>query len=400
MNDTNGNKETAHQILAWLKDAQEDMVALLRELVLAESPTTSPESQERIQALLREWLRDLGFQIRLIPGQKSGGHLHAFRSQTSADRPRQLLLGHSDTVWPIGTLQKMPVAVRGRKMVGPGVYDMKAGLAQMVFALRALRALELDPTVSPTIFVNSDEETGSEESTPHIRRLAREVERVFVLEPSLGTEGKIKTARKGVGRFDIVAHGKAAHAGLNPEKGRSAILELSYVIQKLFALSEPAAGVNVNVGRVVGGLRPNVIAPEGRAEVDVRVPTQEAARRLETSIHNLQPETPGVTLEITGDVGRPPLERTSRNRALWQLARDRGRDLGLALEEGMAGGGSDGNTTSRLAATLDGLGAVGDGAHATHEFVYVDTMPERAALLALLLLAPPQKQDAGNGQLE
>ena len=399
MNDTNRNKQTAHQILSWLKDAEEEMVALLRELVLAESPTTSPESQERVHALLQERLRDLGFQVRLIPGQQSGGHLHAFRPQDSAGRPRQLLLGHSDTVWPIGTLQEMPVAVRGRKMVGPGVYDMKAGLTQMIFALCALHALDLDPTVSPTIFVNSDEETGSEESTPHIRRLAREVERVFVLEPSLGTEGKIKTARKGVGRFDIVAHGKAAHAGLDPEKGRSAILELAYVIQKLFALSEPAAGVNVNVGRVVGGLRPNVIAPEGRAEVDVRVPTQEAARRIETAIHTLQPETPGVTLEITGEVDRPPLERTPRNRALWQLALAVGQHLGLALEEGVAGGGSDGNTTSPLAATLDGLGAVGDGAHAAHEFVYIDTMPERAALLALLLLAPSLRQEGGNGQL-
>lgn len=389
MDDTHTRPERAQRVLSFLQDAQEEMVAFLRDLALAESPTTVPESQARVHALLRERLEPLGFQVRVLPGEQSGGHLYAARPHDEGRRPRQLLLGHSDTVWPIGTLEEMPVAVRGRKMVGPGVYDMKAGLTQMIFALRALHELGLEPAVAPTLFVNSDEETGSQESTPHIRRFAREVERVFVLEPSLGTDGKIKTARKGVGRFDVVARGKAAHAGLDPEKGRSAILELAHAIQKLFALSDPAAGVNVNVGRVIGGLRPNVIAPEARAEVDVRVPTQEAARRIETAIHGLQPETPGVTLEITGEVRRPPLERTPRNRALWELARATGRDLGLALTEGTAGGGSDGNTTSRLAATLDGLGAVGDGAHADHEFVYVDAMPERAALLTLLLLAPP-----------
>lgn len=383
----NGNEERARAIYAYLQDAQEEMVAFLRELALAESPTTAPEAQARVQALLREPLEGSGFLVEVLPGQQSGGHLYAGRPQDEG-RPRQLLLGHSDTVWPIGTVDEMPVAVRGPKMVGPGVYDMKAGLTQMVFALRALDELGLEPAVAPTIFVNSDEETGSDESTPHIRRFAADVERVFVLEPSLGAEGRIKTARKGVGRFDVVARGRAAHAGLDPEKGRSAILELSYVIQKLFALNDPAAGVNVNVGRVVAGLRPNVIAPEGRAEIDVRVPTQEAARRVEAAIYDLQPETPDVTLEITGAVYRPPLERTPRNRALWELARTFGRDLGLALQEGTAGGGSDGNTTSPLAATLDGLGAVGDGAHASHEFVYVDAMPQRAALLALLLLAP------------
>lgn len=390
--DGNGNKERAQAVHAYLQNAQEEMIAFLRELVLAESPTTVPKAQAAVQALLREPLEELGYEVEALPGQQSGGHLYAARPQDDGRRPRQLLLGHSDTVWPIGAVQEMPVAVRDRKMVGPGVYDMKAGLTQMIFALRALHQLGLEPAVAPTVFINSDEETGSDESTPHIRRFAREVERVFVLEPSLGAEGRIKTARKGVGRFDVVARGRAAHAGLDPEKGRSAILELSYVIQKLFALNDPAAGVNVNVGRVVSGLRPNVIAPEGRAEIDVRVPTREAARRVEEAIYALEPETPGVTLEITGAVYRPPLERTPRNRALWELARACGQDLGLALEEGTAGGGSDGNTTSPLAATLDGLGAVGDGAHASHEFVYVDAMPQRAALLALLLLAPPLRE--------
>ena len=389
----NGNQERARAIFAYLQGAQEKMVAFLRELALAESPTTVPDAQARVQALLREPLEDLGFAVQVLPGQQSGGHLYATRPQEKEGGPRQLLLGHSDTVWPIGTVEEMPVALRGRKMVGPGVYDMKAGLTQMIFALRALHELGFEPAVAPTVFINSDEETGSDESTSHIRRFARAVERVFVLEPSLGSEGRLKTARKGVGRFDVVARGRAAHAGLDPEKGRSAILELSYVIQKLFALNDPAAGVNVNVGRVVAGLRPNVVAPEGRAEIDVRVPTREAARHVEEAIYALKPETPGVTLEITGEVGRPPLERTPRNRALWELARARGRDLGLALQEGTAGGGSDGNTTSPLAATLDGLGAIGDGAHASHEFVYVDAMPQRAALLALLLLAPSLETD-------
>jgi glutamate carboxypeptidase len=283
----------------------------------------------------------------------------------------------------------MPLEMGEGVLRGPGVYDMKAGLVQMVYALQALQELRVEPMVSPVVFINSDEEIGSHESTPHIRRLARIADRAFVLEPSLGLDGKLKTSRKGVGRFTVTVKGKASHAGLNPDGGASAILELSYVIQKLFAMNDPRKGTSVNVGVIDGGLRPNVIAPESRAMVDVRVQTQEDAKRMEESIHALQPVTPGIALEITGRIGRQPMEPTPQNRRLWETARQVGRSINLELTEGAAGGASDGNTTSLYTATLDGLGAVGDGAHAQHEFIYYDKMVERSALLALLLMAPP-----------
>jgi glutamate carboxypeptidase len=303
--------------------------------------------------------------------------------------PMQLLLGHIDTVWPVGTLAEMPVETDAGRMRGPGVYDMKGGLTQIRFALETLRDLDLQTSVMPLVLVNSDEEIGSRESTRTIRRFARIANRAFVLEPSLGQDGRIKTARKGLGRFTIKVKGRAAHAGLNPEAGASAILELSHQIQSLFALNDPAAGVTVNVGMIDGGLGANVIAPESSAAVDVRVPTHEAARRIEEAIRGLKPVTPGVRVEVEGAFGRPPMERTAEGRALWAVARDLGRELGLDLEEGAAGGGSDGNTTSQFTATLDGLGPVGDGAHAHHEFLFVDSLIERTALLAMLVLAPP-----------
>jgi glutamate carboxypeptidase len=236
--------------------------------------------------------------------------------------------------------------------------------------------------------VNSDEEIGSAESSVIVERLAQEVQRTFVLEPSLGLLGNLKTARKGVGRFEVVANGRAAHAGLEPEKGISAVLELSYQIQNLFAMNDLERGISVNVGTIEGGLRPNVVAPTSKAIVDVRVPSMEYAVEIERAIYGLEPVTPEVTLMIKGGINRPPLERTPANRRLWTLARELGESLGLVLEEAMAGGGSDGNTTSQFTATLDGLGAVGDGAHARHEFIFIDKMIERCALLVLLLTAP------------
>jgi glutamate carboxypeptidase len=209
------------------------------------------------------------------------------------------------------------------------------------------------------------------------------------MEPALGEEGMIKTRRKGIGRFTVTVFGKAAHAGLDPESGASAILELSHVIQTLFALNDSDAGVSVNVGMVDGGLQPNVIAPHSQAVVDVRVPTIGDGDRIEQIIHGIEPATPGVRLKIEGRIGRPSMERTERNEALWQQASRVGEELGMALEQGSAGGGSDGNTTSQYTATLDGLGPVGHGAHAEREFLYIDRTLDRAALLAMLLLAPP-----------
>ena len=380
--------ETAQEVLGYLREQEQALVGFLERLALAESPTAEPASQDEVLRTLSGVLTEIGYATWRVPGRRSGGHLYT-RPERRRCAAAQLLLGHCDTVWPLGTLAEMPVEVKDGVITGPGVYDMKGGLAQMIFALRALRDLDLNPPLTPVVFVNSDEEVGSRGSTRYIRRLARAVQRTFVLEPSLGPSGKLKTARKGVGRFSVVVEGEAAHAGLDPEGGASAILELSYLIQALFALNDPARGITVNVGTIDGGLSPNVVAPESRAVLDVRVPTREDARRVEEAIYGLKPVTPGVTLRVEGGMGRPPMERTPRNRRLWEKACGLGKELGLDLDDGMAGGGSDGNTTSLFTATLDGLGAVGDGAHAHHEFVYVDRMVERCALLALLLMEPP-----------
>ena len=376
------------EILDLVRADRQYMIELLEQLTLAESPSSSAESQQRIRNQLRDELEALGFGTRLLPGLKSGGQIYARPRQRRRGNARQLIVGHFDTVWPVGTLETMPFTVEDDLVKGPGVFDMKGGLVQLVLALRALAQLGLEPTVTPVIFLNSDEEIGSRESARYITALARRAERAFVLEPSLGPSGLIKTARKGVGRFTILARGRAAHAGLDPERGASAILELSFVIQKLFALNDPKHGVTVNVGTIDGGLRPNVIAPTSRAVVDVRVATQADADRIEQAIYALAPQTDGVELEIGGGMGRPPLEPTPRNQALWTLAQELGRSLGLALGEARAGGGSDGNTTSLYTATLDGLGPVGDGAHAHHEQLSLDRTGERAALLGLLLMAP------------
>jgi glutamate carboxypeptidase len=384
------NARPGEDILAYLEGRRLEMVAFLERLVRAESPTRVPEAQANVQGLLTKALVDLGYTVRLIAGEgRSGGHLYARPGDRVRCRPVQLLVGHCDTVWPLGTLAGMPFEVRGRVIKGPGTNDMKGGLTQLVFALEALRALRLPPIVTPVVFINSDEEIGSPESRPLIRRLARRACRAFVLEPALGPSGKLKTTRKGAGSFVVRVAGKSAHAGLNPEAGASAILELAHVIQKLHALNDPGRGISVNVGKIDGGIGANVVAPTSTAMVDVRVRTSEDARWIERAIRGLQPVTPGTRLEIEGAVDLPPLEPTPRNRTLWEAARRVGQEIGLELEEGLAGGVSDGNTISLYTSTLDGLGAVGDGAHAQHEFLDVDAMPKRCALLARLLTLPP-----------
>lgn len=379
----------SREIFDYLASKQDEMIAFLKQLVLAESPTSAPDSQALVMTTLFEALQELAFDVRIIPGRKTGGQILANWKGTAGTSGSQLLLGHCDTVWPIGTLEKMPFCVEENIIRGPGVYDMKGGLTQMIFSVKAISELDLEYQLSPVVFINSDEELGSIESGHRIEELALEMSRVFVLEPSLGLDGKLKTARKGVGRFDIVVNGQAAHAGLDPEKGISAVLDMAFLIQKLFAMNDLKRGISVNVGTIEGGIRPNVIAPQSKAVVDVRVPSMDDARELEEAILGLQPTTPGITLEIEGSISRPPLERTMANQALWSLAKNLGEDLGLSLDEAMAGGGSDGNTTSQYTATLDGLGAVGDGAHAQHEFIFIDKMIERATLLALLLISGP-----------
>lgn len=378
----------------------EAMVGLLEELAALESPSDVPESQVPVQGRLAESLRRLGFHVRRLPGRTRGGVLLALPGPDWGENaPRQLLLGHSDTVWPSGTAASvMPIRREGGRLLGPGVFDMKAGLVLMVFALEILRDLDLPPAVAPVVLVNSDEEVGSPESAPVIRRWARRVERVYVLEPASGPDGALKTARKGVARYRVEVRGRSAHAGLEPEKGASAVLALASLIQEIHALGEPAEGTTLNVGVVGGGSRANVVPGEAWALVDVRFATEETGRAIHRRLRGLRTSVPGTSVVVHRESLVPPLEPTPRNRALWEAARVAARDLGLRLGEAAVGGGSDGNLTSRYTATLDGLGAVGGGAHAVHEFVELASLPERAALLARLLLLPPwQARTPGSG---
>jgi glutamate carboxypeptidase len=386
---TDINKTIAAKILSHSVAKQTDMLVLLKRAVNIESPSQLPETQAPVFQLFSDFLISLGYRCRFLRGDTSGGQMLAIPLNRQRNTPQQLILGHVDTVWPVGSLETMPVESREGRLHGPGSYDMKAGLVQAVFAIQILHELGLKPQLAPIFFINSDEEIGSHESARQIERLARVVNRTFVVEPSLGPTGKLKTQRKGVGRFQITVRGRAAHAGLDPEKGISAIHEVSHVIQKLFAMNDVNSGTSVNVGVIKGGMRPNVIAPECRVEIDVRVTTQQEARQIEKTIHAIKPTVEGTRLEIQGRIERPPLESTSGNQKLWQCARLAADQLGLEIEQAAAGGGSDGNWTSQYCPTLDGLGAVGDGAHAVHEHVVESKLPERAALLACLLMTPP-----------
>ena len=381
----------------FLAERRNDIVALLMELANLESPSLVPESQHAVQELLTLRLEAIGFVARLFPGEKTGGHLYLSREEAPKEAkhaaegaPVQLLLGHTDTVWPIGTVQGMPVDWNeGEDVIrGPGVFDMKAGIVQMVFALEAISALGFQPTVAPTVFLNSDEEIGSPESQGHVERLAQVSSRVLVLEPALGPEGLMKTTRRGVGRFEIRVVGRASHSGVAPEEGASAIQEMALVIQALHALTDSERGITVNVGTVSGGTGVNVVAAECRASVEVRVATLSDGRWVNDVILGLEATTPGTRLEVEMVLDRSPMEATPRNRILWEAVQGCGRRLGLELEGAESGGASDGNTTSLFTATVDGLGAVGHGAHAHHEHVRVSKLLERTTLLALILMMP------------
>ncbi len=379
-------------IFEYLEKNRAELVAFLEALVKLETPSAESSTHGAALDLMEGAYKDLDYKTLRLAGSACGGQLIACPRDRVRHRCTQLLIGHVDTVWPEGTLERMPLYQNNGNIHGPGIFDMKAGLTQMLFALRALRATGALPTVTPVAFINTDEEFGSHESTRQIVRLARISDRAFVLEPSLGPEGKLKTARKGVGRFEIHVKGKAAHAGLNPESGVSAILELSHQIQTLFSMNDADKGITVNVGMIDGGLGANVIAPESVAKVDVRVPTHADAAFVEHAIYGLKSHAEGTEVTVTGGMGRPPMEPSPGGEALWERARSIANRLEIELDHGVAGGGSDGNTTSQFIPTLDGLGAVGDGAHAEHEHVRGDKLVERTALLALLLLEPPMEK--------
>ncbi|MFT7584334.1 MAG: glutamate carboxypeptidase [Cellvibrionaceae bacterium] len=379
--------DLASQIRNLLESDEENgyLLDLIKRLVQVESPTSQPETQIGVQQIIKDELEALNYKVTIKPGKTSGGILIARPNDMADDAPFQMMVGHTDTVWPIGTLPNMPLKHDGDKLRGPGVFDMKTGDSMMIAAIRCLQKLGLKPAIAPVIILNSDEEIGSPESKSTMAEMAKRANRAFVLEPSKDQDGKIKTMRKGGGRFTIVANGIPSHAGLDPEKGASAITAMANVIQQLVPLNDFARGMTVNPGVISGGSRPNVIAAECTLNVDVRFWTIDDAEELEQAIRAVTPNVAGVTLEITGATG-PPLERTPRNRELWHKAEEIGTAMGVSFVEADVGGGSDGNTTSLYCATLDGLGAVGDGAHAHHEFIFPGKLVERTTLLAMLLM--------------
>lgn len=380
-------------VRSYLNDRRDEMVDLLRRMALAESPTDQPMAQGPMRRILVEQLVEAGCQVQQIPGGHLGDHLLARPENAREGGPTQLLIGHYDTVWPLGTLREMPVRLREGRLHGPGVYDMKGGLTQLIYALRALRELRLRPGVEPVVFLNSDEEIGSPSSTPHIERWARLADRAFILEPAQGPRGQIKTARKGVGHFKVRIRGPAAEpasaGGGSPANDASTVLELARAVQRLHRLNDPERGVSVNVGVISGGQRPRQLTPESVASVDVRAYHEADALEVREAVLAMRPTDPGVRIGLEDWDFHPAMERTPRNRALWEVTRRTGAMIGLRLEETSVGGGSDGNTTSLHTATVDGLGPRGAGSHAAIEHVEVESLPERGTLLALLLLAPP-----------
>ena len=359
----------------WLLETTEALVGL-------ESPTTDKAAVDRCGAALAARLEAIGGRVTRLTRPDRGDHLLA---EFGCGASQILLLGHFDTVWPVGQLDRMPLIRSGGRLHGPGVFDMKAGIAIAMLATRAL--LEVEPAISHRIVMlwTTDEEIGSGSSRAAIEDEARRSRAVLVLEPSL-PGGAVKTSRKGCGSYQVVVRGVAAHAGIEPQKGASAVQELAHQILRVNALQDLARGIAVNVVQVSGGLRSNVIPDEARATVDVRVPTAAAAAEVAAAFRALRAVDERTTVEAAGGIDRPPLERTGLVERLYQEAREIARELGQELAEGGTGGGSDGNFTAALGVpTLDGLGAIGDGAHALHEHVDIETLPDRAALVAGLL---------------
>ncbi len=350
-------------------------------LVRLESPSTDKAAVDRCGAAVVAMMRELGGSVSTLPQDARGDHV---RAEFAGGPGRVLLLGHFDTVWPLGQIERMPVREEDGRLYGPGIFDMKASIALSALAVRAMRHAGLAmPTI--VMFWSTDEEIGSHTSRAAIEAEALRSDAVLVLEPSL-PGGAVKTRRKGCGEFTLTAHGVSAHAGIAPGQGASAIHELAYQIGVLERLQDLDRGISVNVGRIDGGTRANVVAELARAVIDVRVPTMADAAGLEASVRGLEPRHPAVRLEIAGGIERPPLERTAAVGRLYEQARLVAAGLGRQLDEGSTGGGSDGNFTSALGVpTLDGLGPEGDGAHALHEHVVLDRLPWRAAFLSTLM---------------
>lgn len=365
----------------------DEMLADLKTFVELESPTTVKAATDRAARHLAGRFADAaGAEIVWHAQRDWGDH---FEARIGRGPRRILLLGHVDTVWPIGTIERLPCRIDGDRITGPGSFDMKSGDIQALWALRGV--VELAPAAAAdktfVFFGNTEEEAGSPTSRPIIERLARESECVFVLEPSVGAEGAVKLWRKGVGMFRLEVTGVASHAGADPEKGRSAVLELAHQIIDLYAAVPRAdTGTTLNVGVVQGGTRSNVVAASADARIDLRVKTAAEARRAEAAILNRPAFVPGTVVRATGGLNRPPMEETPASRRLYEFARRLAAEEGFALPAGGTGGGSDGNFTAAIGVpTLDGLGAVGDGGHADTEHVRRATVAPRTAWFARLL---------------
>ena len=352
----------------------------IRQWVEIETPTEAPQQVNRLATLVADGYRDLPATIERIPGRDGcGDHLVA-RSSWGQDAPGILVLSHLDTVHPLGFIERLPFKIEGDSAFGPGIYDMKGGAYLAYHAFRQLCADGQRAPLGVTHLYVSDEEIGSPTSRALIESEGVKAKYVLVSEPARDG-GKIVTGRKGVGRFEVFIRGVPAHAGSKPEDGRSAIRELANVIAALEAMNDARRGVTVNVGVVKGGTRPNVIAEEAYAEVDLRVPTLADASDLVAKILNLKSQSEGVSVKVTGDLNRPPYEKGNAGAALFDHAKTLAAEIGFDLVDTATGGGSDGNFTAPLTATLDGLGVDGKGAHTHYEQLYISSIGPRARLL-------------------
>jgi glutamate carboxypeptidase len=382
-----------------LRSREQEIVRLLGKFVQSESPSHNKAAVDRFGRMVATQWRRRGAKVGFLHQSKRGDHLRA-ELWLGEGRPsgQILILGHLDTVYRFGTLATMPFRVAGKRAWGPGIFDMKAGIALALFAVDALQTFRRGPGRRPDpakgsflgkrlVFLwNSDEEIGSETSRREIEREAQRSNAVLVLEPSFGLAGKLKTARKGVGTAEIIVTGRSAHAGLDPAAGVNAVHELALQIARLMKMNDPRRGITVQATVVAGGTVSNVVPDHARAEVDIRYGRLSDAPGLDRKLRSLRPLLPGARLEIRGGMNRPPLERTAGVCELFRRAQALMRELDLPLEEVSVGGGSDGNFTAALGVpTLDGLGAVGGGAHSPSEHVLIRALPTRAALLAGLL---------------
>ncbi|HEY1950918.1 MAG TPA: M20 family metallopeptidase [Bryobacteraceae bacterium] len=371
--------------LRYATEKQAEIVSLIREMVECESPSGSPAAVDRLVDFLIAHTRDIA-SAEVVEASGFGKHVRLEFKLPGGGDSQLLALGHSDTVWSLGTLQSMPFREADGRLWGPGVLDMKAGLAFFIYAMRALRDLDITVPRKVVLLVVSDEEVGSPSSRSLTEAEARRSNTVLVLEPGTGLTGKLKTARKGVGSYSVFVEGKAAHAGVDFPNGASAILEAARQVLRIAEFTDLARGTTVNPGVIRGGTRTNVIAAQARVDVDIRVARLSDALLLDENFRALQPVDDRCTIQVQGGLNRPPMERTHPIEALFFKARELGAAMGVAVEESSTGGGSDGNFTAALGVpTLDGLGAVGEGAHASNESILMDRIADRVALLAGLV---------------